>query len=88
MNIFIWLLFGLIAGMVAHLLDNRPARGGITAAIAFGMLGAFVGGLAANYLFGVQLMRFDLVSLLIAVFGSITILLVHRTVFTNPDNRF
>ncbi len=88
MNIFIWLLFGLIAGMVAHLLDSRPARGGITAAIAFGMLGAFIGGLAANYLFGVQLMRFDLVSLLIAVFGSLTILLVHRTVFTNPDNRF
>lgn len=88
MNIFIWSLFGLIAGMVAHILDNRPARGGVTGAIAFGMLGALVGGFVANYLFGIELMRFDLVSLLIAVFGSLTILLVHRTVFTNPDNRF
>lgn len=83
MNIFLWVLFGVAAGVVAHISDEREAAGGVLGAMMLGILGAVGGGIVATFLFGIPLVSvsFDLVSFIIAIVGSILLLLVHRTVF-------
>lgn len=76
-----WVLFGILAGAVAHWTDERPAKGGFWGAITFGIAGALIGGIAANYIFGGKLLSFDLLALIIVICGTLSVLLIHRTVF-------
>jgi uncharacterized membrane protein YeaQ/YmgE (transglycosylase-associated protein family) len=78
MNIVAWLVFGLIAGVVANAIDPRPASGGIVGAIVLGILGAFVGGFLGNLLLGVGVTGFNLSSFLVAIAGSLILLWIGR----------
>lgn len=78
MNILAWVLFGLIAGVIANMIDPRPAQGGVLGAIVLGIVGALLGGFLANLLFGVGVTGFDLTSFIIAVAGSLLVLMVGR----------
>jgi uncharacterized membrane protein YeaQ/YmgE (transglycosylase-associated protein family) len=45
MNIFLWIVVGLVTGSMARKLMPGPAAGGISVAILIGLMGATVGGL-------------------------------------------
>lgn len=78
MNILTWVLFGLVAGVIANAIDPHPAKGGLLGAIVLGVLGALVGGFLASVLFGVGVTGFDFPSLAIAVLGSLLLLFLGR----------
>ncbi|OGE41474.1 hypothetical protein A3E86_05260 [Candidatus Daviesbacteria bacterium RIFCSPHIGHO2_12_FULL_47_45] len=78
MNILTLVLFGLIAGSIANLLDPEPSRGGVLGSIVLGIIGALVGGFLANVLLGLTISGFNLTSFLIAVGGSLLLLFIGR----------
>jgi uncharacterized membrane protein YeaQ/YmgE (transglycosylase-associated protein family) len=78
MSIIAWVLFGLIAGVVANMIDPAPSRGGILGAMILGIVGALLGGFLANLLFGFEVSGFNLTSFIIAVAGSLLVLMVGR----------
>lgn len=78
MDILAWIVFGLIVGIIANVIDPQPARGGIFGAIVLGIVGALVGGLIGNWIFGQGVTGFNLPSFLIAVAGSLLVLFVAR----------
>ena len=78
MDITSWILFGLAAGLIANIIDPRPAEGGLLGAVILGVLGALVGGFLANSIFGVGVTGFNLTSFVLAVLGSLLLLFVGR----------
>lgn len=78
MNVLSWVIFGLIAGSIANLIDPNPSRGGILGSILLGVLGAVIGGWLANTLLGVSVTGFNFTSFLIAVGGSLLLLFIGR----------
>lgn len=77
-NILVWIVFGLIAGVTANLLDPSPAKGGILGAILLGIAGSLLGGFLGNILFGVTVTGFNLQSFFIAIAGSLILLFMGR----------
>jgi len=77
-NLLAWILFGLIAGVIANAIDPRPSRGGLIGAIILGIAGALIGGFLANLLFGIGVTGFNLTSFAIAVLGSLLLLFIGR----------
>jgi uncharacterized membrane protein YeaQ/YmgE (transglycosylase-associated protein family) len=78
MNILAWLVFGLIIGVIANIIDPRQSSGGILGAIVLGVVGALVGGFLGNLLFGVSVTGFNLSSFIVAVLGSLLVLFIGR----------
>ena len=81
MNILSWILFGLVVGVIANVIDPRPAQGGIFGAVILGIVGALVGGFVGDLLFGVGVSGFNLSSFIVAVIGSIVVLWAVRAFF-------
>ncbi len=79
MSFLAWVLFGLMSGIIANLVDPHPSTGGIVGAIALGILGALLGGFLASLLFGVTISGFNLTSFAVAVLGSLLLLFIGRT---------
>lgn len=79
MNILSWVLFGLIAGTVANMLDPVDAPGGILSSVILGILGAMVGGFIANLLFGITVTGFNFTSFVVAILGSLLLLVISRS---------
>lgn len=78
MDILAWMVLGLIAGVVANLIDPRASSAGIIGAIVLGIVGALVGGFIGNAVFGVGVTGFNFSSLVVAVLGSLLVLFVGR----------
>lgn len=81
MNIFAWLLVGLIAGVLAKLLMPGRGPGGIIVTILLGIGGAIVGGFLAIALGlsdGVN--NFDIGTIFLAVAGAMLLLFGYRLV--------
>ncbi len=78
MNIPFWILFGLIAGVVANRLNPRPSEEGIVGAVILGTLGAILGSFLGNIIFGIKLTGFSYNSFLIAILGSLFVLILPR----------
>jgi uncharacterized membrane protein YeaQ/YmgE (transglycosylase-associated protein family) len=78
MSILSWIVFGLVAGVIANLLDPSPSSGGTVGAIVLGILGAILGGFVANLLFGITISAFNIPSLAVAVLGSLLLLFIQR----------
>lgn len=76
MNIISWVLFGILIGSIANLIDPKPIKGGIMGTAILGAAGALSGGFLATLLFKTTLMEFDIVSFLIAIGGSLILLIV------------
>ena len=77
MNILSWIVFGLLAGAIARLVvPGRQPLGCITT-LAVGVLGALLGGALGEAVLDRDVdLRFDLVPFLLAVAGSVLLLLV------------
>jgi uncharacterized membrane protein YeaQ/YmgE (transglycosylase-associated protein family) len=81
-GIVAWILLGLLAGTIARALVPGPTRpGGCIGTTAVGVLGALIGGLIASALDVGEIRHFfDLETWLIAVGGSVLLLLLLRLV--------
>ncbi|QJT81192.1 MULTISPECIES: GlsB/YeaQ/YmgE family stress response membrane protein [Kosakonia] len=79
MGILAWILFGLIAGVIAKLIMPGRDGGGFILTCILGIVGAVVGGwLATTFGFGGDITGFNLHSFLVAVVGAIVVLAVFR----------
>jgi uncharacterized membrane protein YeaQ/YmgE (transglycosylase-associated protein family) len=71
-----WILFGLLAGIVARALTPGRQAIGCFGTLAVGVVGALLGGLLGEAVFGEEIdFGWDLKPFLLAVAGSIVLLL-------------
>ena len=80
MGILSWVIFGLIAGIIARLLMPGRDPGGCIITMLLGVAGAFVGGFLYRLATGTQVLYFgfDFRSFAIAVLGAVVVLAVYR----------
>ena len=82
MGILSWIVFGLIAGIIARLLMPGRDPGGCIITMLLGVVGAFVGGFLYRLVTGAEVLYFgfDLRSFAIAVVGAVVVLAIYRLV--------
>lgn len=73
-----WVLFGLVAGIVAKLLMPGRDPGGCIVTSLIGIAGALLGGFLATALGFGGVGAWDLRSFVIAVIGAILLLVIYR----------
>jgi uncharacterized membrane protein YeaQ/YmgE (transglycosylase-associated protein family) len=79
MGIIAWIVFGLIAGIIAKLLMPGKDPGGFIITALLGIAGAFVGGFIGNLIgLGGPVSGFNLGSMITAVLGAIVLLIGYR----------
>jgi len=74
MSVIYWIIFGLIAGGIANFI-SPSSKGGIIGSIVLGIVGAVVGGYLGQMIFGVGVTGFNVMSFVVAVAGSLLVLL-------------
>ncbi|XCW69257.1 GlsB/YeaQ/YmgE family stress response membrane protein [Kosakonia cowanii] len=81
MGILAWILFGLIAGVIAKFIMPGRDGGGFILTCVLGIVGAVVGGwLATMFGYGGDITGFNMHSFIVAVIGAIVVLAVFRLV--------
>jgi uncharacterized membrane protein YeaQ/YmgE (transglycosylase-associated protein family) len=75
-----WIIFGLIAGAIAKLIMPGRDPGGIIITIIIGIVGALIGGWVGTALGFGTVTGFNFGSFILAVIGSIVLLLIYRMV--------
>lgn len=80
MGILSWIILGLIVGVIAKVIMPGKDPGGFIITIILGIAGAFIGGFIASRIGFGTVTGFDIRSLLIAVGGSVLLLIVYRMV--------
>jgi len=79
MSILGYIVLGLIIGALAKLVMPGRDPGGIIVTMIIGIVGAILGGLIGNLLFGIGLEGFfSLQTWLLAFVGSVVVLAVYR----------
>jgi len=80
MGFIVWIILGLVVGVIAKLLMPGKDPGGFIITIILGIAGAFVGGfIASKFGFG-TVTGFDIRSLIIAVGGAVLLLVIYRVI--------
>lgn len=83
MNLFTWVLLGLLAGGIAKLIFPGKDPGGCLATVGIGILGALLGGFLGTTVFGWGTVTgFNLKSLGIAILGSLLLLALFRLIIS------
>jgi len=80
MGILSWIILGLVVGIIAKFFMPGKDPVGIFVTIILGIAGAFVGGFIGSALGLGSVSGFDIRSLLIAVGGSILLLIIYRAI--------
>jgi uncharacterized membrane protein YeaQ/YmgE (transglycosylase-associated protein family) len=81
MNLFTWVLLGLVAGGLAKLIFPGKDPGGCLATMFIGIIGAVIGGFLGTTVFGWGTVTgFNLKSVGIAVAGSLVLLALFRLI--------
>lgn len=78
MGILAWIVFGLIAGVIAKLVMPGKDPGGFIVTILIGIAGALVGGFIASALGFGSVSGFNFGSFVVAVVGAILLLVIYR----------
>jgi uncharacterized membrane protein YeaQ/YmgE (transglycosylase-associated protein family) len=79
MSILSWIIFGLIAGVIAKVVMPGRDPGGCIVTILLGIAGAFLGGFLYSLFTGGPIQtQFDLGSFFVAVIGAVIILAIYR----------
>ncbi len=73
-----WIVFGLLAGIVAKFLMPGRDPGGFIITILIGIAGAVIGGFISSALGFGAISGFDIRSMIIAVLGAILLLFIYR----------
>jgi len=76
--LFVWLLFGAIAGYVASLIAGRPGRYGLVGDIVVGLLGSVIGGYLFSLLDIGPGVGGWIGSLIVAVVGAVVLIFALR----------
>jgi uncharacterized membrane protein YeaQ/YmgE (transglycosylase-associated protein family) len=80
-NIIVWALFGLLAGVVAKFIGKQPERGGpvgLFLTILLGIAGAVIGGFVSSQVFNWDINTFSIAGFAVAVLGALLLLFVYR----------
>ncbi|MBW2443944.1 MAG: GlsB/YeaQ/YmgE family stress response membrane protein [Deltaproteobacteria bacterium] len=80
MGLIIWIILGLVVGVIAKLIMPGKDPGGFIITIILGIAGAFVGGFIASRIGFGSVTGFDIRSLVIAVGGAVLLLIIYRVV--------
>jgi len=80
MGILLWILFGLIVGVIAKFLMPGGGQRGIIITIVLGIVGALLGGWIGSLLGLGGITGFDVRSMLIAIGGAMLVLAIYRLV--------
>ena len=78
MSIVAWIVLGLFVGVIAKGLMPGPDPGGLVITVLLGIAGALTGGWVGSVLGLGSFRGFDLMSLALAVLGSVLLLLAYR----------
>ena len=78
MGILTWVIFGLLAGIVAKFIMPGSDPGGFFLTILLGIAGALVGGFIGSLLGFGGISGFNLGSFVVAVLGAILLLWIYR----------
>ncbi|WP_184730330.1 GlsB/YeaQ/YmgE family stress response membrane protein [Saccharopolyspora phatthalungensis] len=82
MGILSWIVFGLIAGVIAKFILPGRDPGGIIVTILIGIVGGLLGGWIATRIMGAAgVTGFNLMSFVWAIVGSVILLLIYRLIF-------
>lgn len=76
MGIIGWIVIGAVAGWIASLITGNNKKMGVGANILVGVIGGFIGGLVMNLIGNYGITGFNIRSLLVAVGGSVILLLI------------
>jgi uncharacterized membrane protein YeaQ/YmgE (transglycosylase-associated protein family) len=80
-SIILWIIMGALAGYVAKAILPGRDPGGLIVTVLIGIVGALLGGFIAQALFHLHgVTGFDLRTFIIAVLGSVVLLLIYRAV--------
>jgi len=80
MGIISWIVFGLIAGVLAKIIHPGKDPGGFIVAILIGIAGAMIGGFISTSLGYGDVSGFDLRSMGIAIGGALLLLFGYRKI--------
>ena len=80
MGLISWIVFGLIAGLIAKLIMPGRDPGGCIITVIIGVVGAVLGGFIATQLGYGGISGFDWRSLLIAIIGALLLLFIWRAI--------
>ena len=80
MGIISWIIFGLLAGLIAKFIMPGKDPGGVFITIALGIAGAVIGGFIATQLGYGRVDGFNFGSFIVAVIGSLILLFGYRMV--------
>lgn len=78
MSWLVWIVLGLVAGIIAKLIMPGRDPGGFIVTTIIGIVGALLGGFISVQLGYGDVSGFDLRSILIAVLGAILLLVIYR----------
>jgi len=76
MGILLWVVFGLLAGIIARCIMPGKEHMGIFMTIILGIIGALIGGVVSTALGFGKVNGFNIYSIAIATVGSIIVLFV------------
>jgi len=79
LNVIAWIVLGLIAGFIGSKIVNKRGEG-LLLDIVLGIVGALVGGWLFNQLGSAGVTGFNLWSLMVAVIGSIVLLVIWHAI--------
>ena len=80
MGIISWIIFGLLAGLLAKFIMPGKDPGGVFITIALGIAGALIGGFIATSLGYGGVDGFNFGSFIVAVIGSLILLFGYRMI--------
>lgn len=80
MGWLVWIVLGLIAGIIAKFLMPGRDPGGFIVTIIIGIVGALLGGFISSRLGYGDVTGINIPSIIIAVLGSILLLIIYRAV--------
>jgi uncharacterized membrane protein YeaQ/YmgE (transglycosylase-associated protein family) len=81
MNIFVWIIFGALAGWIASIIMKKNKKMGAIANIVVGIVGAFIGGYIMDFFGAEGVTGFNIYSLLVAILGAVVLLWVLGLLF-------
>ena len=79
MSLLAWIVLGLIAGFIASKIVNKQGEG-VVLDVVLGIVGAVVGGFLFNRVGATGVTGLNLYSMLVAVVGSVILLVVYHAV--------
>jgi uncharacterized membrane protein YeaQ/YmgE (transglycosylase-associated protein family) len=80
MSWIIWIILGLVAGIIAKMIMPGRDPGGFIVTILLGIVGALVGGFISVRLGFGDVTGFNLGSIIIAVLGAMLLLFIYRMI--------